>query len=178
MSSKQTPGDSAARKTAAPLFGKQSSKDILDDASGSSAKSPYAAARPQPSAARAGIQSERITFLRLVIEGHCFALPCMFHNADLTSPHLLSESLYYLTPLHRQPNLPLLRRLPPSPFHRRRPPAPQKLPQPNPPPQTHPRLLRPKLQHALNQRLHPHRHLLILAPLPAPPWKTLAAATT
>ena len=70
MSSKQTPGDSAARKTAAPLFGKQSSKDILDDASGSSAKSPYAAARPQPSAARAGVQSECVTFIRLVIDGH------------------------------------------------------------------------------------------------------------
>lgn len=178
MSSKQTPGDSAARKTAAPLFGKQSSKDILDDASGSSAKSPYAAARPQPSAARAGVQSEHATFLLLVIERHLFALPCMFPTAALNSPRLLSKSLYHFTPLHRQPNLPQLRRLLPSQFRRRRPPAPQNLPQPSPPPQTHPKRLRPELQHEQNQRLHPHPHLLILAPLLALPWKTSAAATT
>jgi hypothetical protein len=53
MSSKQQSSDSA-RKGAAPLFGKQSSKDILADAAGSSAKSPYAAARPQPAAAARG----------------------------------------------------------------------------------------------------------------------------
>jgi hypothetical protein len=59
MSSKPQSSDSGARKAAAPLFGKQSSKDILADASGSSAKSPYAAARPQPaSAARGGSQCE------------------------------------------------------------------------------------------------------------------------
>lgn len=58
MSSKQSPGDSGAKKSSAPVFGKQSSKDILADASGSCAKSPYSAARPQPvTAARGGSQT-------------------------------------------------------------------------------------------------------------------------
>ncbi len=59
MSSKQPPGDGGNKQPASPLFGKQSSKDILADASGSSAKSPYAVARPQPAAAaRGGNQGE------------------------------------------------------------------------------------------------------------------------
>jgi hypothetical protein len=60
MSSKHPPSNAGAKTSPNPVvFGKQSSKDILEDASGSSAKSPYAVARPQPAAAaRAGSHGE------------------------------------------------------------------------------------------------------------------------
>jgi hypothetical protein len=58
MSSKNPLGDSGAKQSPNPVFGKQSSKDILEVALGLSAKSPYAVARPQPAAARGGSQAE------------------------------------------------------------------------------------------------------------------------
>jgi hypothetical protein len=61
MSSKHPLSDSrggqAAKKSPNPVFGMQSSKDILEDALRSSAKSPYAVARPQL-AARGGSPGE------------------------------------------------------------------------------------------------------------------------
>jgi hypothetical protein len=79
MSSQRTPGAPAARKTAAPLFGAQSSKDILDDASGSSAKSPYAAARPQLSGARASVQSEHELDM-FILNSTAFPFRFVLHN--------------------------------------------------------------------------------------------------
>jgi hypothetical protein len=59
MSSKHPPSNAGAKPSPNPVFGKQSSKAIFEEVSGSSAKSPYAVARPQPAAAaRAGSHGE------------------------------------------------------------------------------------------------------------------------
>ena len=146
MSSKQQCSDSA-RKGAAPLFGKQSSKDILADASGSSAKSPYAAARPQlAAAARGGSNGALLTPLSCRAACAVFKrmLPLVnfrtlmrFYPCVLTQCFSQRNQQLLLIPKHR----PSCRRHPHHP-----PPLQENLPPPSPLPQRPRNLLSRQLQ--------------------------------